>query len=113
MSCPSREQLYGFLEERLEEALRDSIEKHAENCSACQQCLAQLSEANFPLPARERPEYAPKEAFLRRLKKARPETSANLWGTRRLRVDSRRQPDRRPCMATRSRSRGASAGSQR
>jgi len=44
MSCPSREQLVGFLEERLEEALRDSIEKHAENCSACQQCLAQLSE---------------------------------------------------------------------
>ena len=80
MSCPSREQLYGFLEERLEEALRDSIEKHAENCSACQQRLAQLSEANFPVPARERPEYAPKEAFLRRLKQARPETSANLWG---------------------------------
>jgi hypothetical protein len=80
MSCPSREQLYGFLEERLEEALRDSIEKHAENCSACQQRLAQLSEADFPLPARERPEYAPNEAFLRRLKQARPETSANLWG---------------------------------
>jgi len=80
MSCPSREQLVGFLEERLEEALRDSIEKHAENCSACQQCLAQLSEANFPVPARERPEYAPNEAFLRRLKQARPENSANLWG---------------------------------
>jgi hypothetical protein len=80
MSCPSREQLYGFLEERLEEALRDSIEKHAENCSACQQRLAQLSEANFLVPARERPEYAPKEAFLRRLKQARPETSENLWG---------------------------------
>src|SRR5262245_27162740 len=79
MSCPSREQLYGFLEERLEEAIRDSIEKHAEICSSCQQRLAQLSEANFPVPARERPEYAPKEAFLRRLKQARPETSAILW----------------------------------
>jgi hypothetical protein len=80
MSCPSHEQLYGFLEERLDEALRDSIEKHAENCSACQQRLAQLSEANLPVPARERPEYAPEEAFVRRLKQARPETSANLWG---------------------------------
>src|SRR5262245_14691069 len=80
MSCPSREQLSGFLEERLEEALRDSIEKHAENCPACQQRLAQLSEANFPVPARERPGYAPKEAFLGRLKQARLETSANLWG---------------------------------
>jgi hypothetical protein len=80
MSCPSHEQLYGFLEERLEESLRDSIEKHVENCSACQQSLAQLSEANFPVPARARPEYAPKEAFLRRLKRTRPETSANLRG---------------------------------
>src|SRR5262245_18028243 len=80
MSCSSREQLYGFLEEGLEETLRGSVEKHVENCSACQQRLAQLSEANFPLPVRERPEYAPKEAFLRRLKQARPETSANLWG---------------------------------
>jgi hypothetical protein len=80
MSCPSHEQLYGFLEESLEEALRDSIEKHAEDCFACQQRLSQLSEANFPVTACERPEYAPKEAFLRRLKQARPETSANLWG---------------------------------
>jgi len=80
MSCPSREQLYGLLDETLEEALRDSIEQHAENCSACQQRLAQLSEADFPLPARERPQYAPQEAFLRRLKQAGPETSANLSG---------------------------------
>ena len=79
MSCPSREQLHGLLEERLEEALRDSIEKHAENCSACQQRLAQLSEAHFPVPARERSEYLPNEAFLLRLKQARPETSASLW----------------------------------
>jgi len=80
MNCPSDEALRDFLEERLEETLRDSIEKHAENCPACQQRLAALSEDNFPVPARERPEHAPKEAFLRRLKQAGPESSENLFG---------------------------------
>jgi hypothetical protein len=88
MSCPSGEQLCDFLEETLEEALRDSIEKHAENCSACQERLAQLSEVNFPAPARERPEYAPNEAFLRRLKEARPESISRLLALKQILSDA-------------------------
>src|SRR5262245_5294084 len=68
MNCPSGEQLRGFLDERLEDALRDSIEKHTESCAACQQRLAELSGAAFVAPARKRPQYEPDEAFLRRLK---------------------------------------------
>jgi serine/threonine protein kinase len=78
MSCPSGEQLRGFLDERLEDTLRDSIEKHAENCAACQERLAQLSAAAFLVPTRQRPEYEPDDAFLHRLKQGLSGSSASL-----------------------------------
>ena len=67
MSCPSGEQLRGFLDEQLEDVERDTIEKHAESCAACQQRLAELSGAAFVAPARPRPQFEPDEAFLRRI----------------------------------------------
>ena len=47
MSCPSGEQLREFLDERLEDALRDTIERHTESCAVCQQRLAELPGAAF------------------------------------------------------------------
>src|SRR5262245_49865028 len=78
MSCPSGEQLRGFLEERLEDLERDSIESHAESCAVCQQRLAELSGVTFMAPARQRPEYEPDEAFLRRMKEGGPGSSMHL-----------------------------------
>jgi WD40 repeat protein len=75
MSCPSGEQLREFLEERLEDALRDSIEKHAEGCINCQHRLAELSGPTFAAPAPKLAEHEPDEAFLRRLKQG---SSAHL-----------------------------------
>jgi len=80
MSCPSGEQLQGFLDERLEDALRDSIERHAENCAACQGRLAELSGANFVAPRRRWTQHQPDDDFLDRLKQRLSGSSANLWG---------------------------------
>jgi hypothetical protein len=80
MSCPSREQLQSFLDERLEDALRDSIERHAENCADCQNRLAELSGADFVSPGRRRNQHEPDDAFLNRLKQRLSGSSANLWG---------------------------------
>src|SRR5262245_27685604 len=78
MSCPSGEQLRGFLEERLEDLERDSIESHAESCAVCQQRLAELSGVTLMAPARQRPEYEPDEAFLRRMKEGGPGSAMHL-----------------------------------
>src|SRR5262245_13435953 len=78
MSCPSGAQLRKFLDERLEDLERDSIAAHAEGCAACQQRLAELSGVTFMAPARQRPEYEPDEAFLRRMKEGGPGSSLHL-----------------------------------
>src|SRR5262245_44433210 len=80
MNCPSGEQLQGFLDEGLEDALRDSIEKHAENCAACQERLAELSGADFVVPRRRWTQHQPDDAFLDRMKQRLSGSSVNLWG---------------------------------
>ena len=98
MSCPSGEQLRGFLDEQLEDALRESIEKHAESCAACQQRLAEISGAAFAVPPRQKPEHQPDEAFLRRLKQGLSDSSAHLGAdsTRSLRPLSPTAPPNVP-----------------
>src|SRR5262245_25582815 len=81
MNCPSVETLRKLLDERLEDAQRDAIEKHAERCAVCQQRLAELSEASIVLPGRRKLEYEPDEAFLSRLKQETSGSSLRL-GTR-------------------------------
>src|SRR5262245_52404463 len=80
MSCPSGEQLREFLDERLEDALRDSVEKHVDCCTGCQQRLAELSGASFVVPVRPKPEHQPDDAFLDRLKHGLSGSSAGLRG---------------------------------
>src|SRR6516225_812805 len=57
--CPSRQQLQQLLEDRLEEALRETIETHVEACAACQVALGNLSDDDVKVDVQRLREAGP------------------------------------------------------